>query len=667
MNTVRRNEILLAINELELSASDGHINQQKILEKCCEILMQNRDYCLIWVGKRDEDNKGITPLAALTSANIPDHDCMNLVEQVVIDMHEENPAAKALITGKQVVWQDVRKQKDCKALHEISLKTGFRACSAWPLKYKGIEYGVISFHSEKENFFNRKEVSFLQTVISDITLALRSQEINQQMQIERDFNREIIETMQALLVSVTPCGRILAFNQIAEQVTGYKEKEVIDCYWVDVLMGPDYRKVYQRRVSNVLKGEQSKMSFESCLLTKKKKKRFINWHASFRQSIEQGKVGMVLFGIDITSKIEAERELNQAVAQWENIFSALQDPALIVSMDSVIIDANPATFTAARKSRSEVIGKQVCEILHHGRLKGASCPLEDIIKEKHNRILETELQGLHGSYLLTVSPLYLQNSSRDAALLLARDLTEEEKIKAEAMRSAQLASVGELAAGVAHEINNPINGIINCAQIILDDPDDDESRELLRRVIKEGKRIASIVSNLLNLSRHNEESAKTVSIKKIIENCLELVRHRFKNDMIILDIQLPDDLPLVYCNAHQIQQVLLNILSNSRYALNEKYENAAPNKILTITGVKIERDKQPYVRLTLTDNGTGIEHDMIERVFDPFYSTKTKGKGTGLGLSISHGLMQENKGSLRIQSDPGKSTSLIVEIPISLE
>ncbi len=667
MNSERRNEILLAINELDLSGVNGRSDQTKLLEKCCNILMQNQEYCLIWAGKRDEDNSGITPLVAITSANIPNRDCMNLIEQVITDMHKDNPAAKALITREHVVCNDVRKQKESKALREISLKTGFRSCSAWPLRYKDVEYGVISIHSEKVGCFSREEVSFLQAVISDITLALRSQDMTQRMQIERDFNREIVDTMQALLVSVSPCGRIVSFNQTAEEVTGYTEKEVIDSYWVDVLMAPDYRKANQRRVSNVLKGEKNQMNFESCLLARDKSKRFIAWHASFRQNIEQGKVGMVLFGIDVTGKIQRNKELKQAVAQWENIFSAIQDPALIVSVDSVIIDANPATFTAARKLPSEVIGKQVCEILHRGRLKGASCPLEDLIRERHSRIIETELQGLHGSYLLTVSPLQLQNNSMEAALLVARDLTEEEQMKAESMRSAQLASVGELAAGVAHEINNPINGIINYAQIILDDPDDEESQELLKRVIKEGKRIASIVSNLLDFSRRRDESAETVSIRKIIDNSLELVLHRFKHDRIIIDLQLPDDLPLVYCNAQQIQQVLLNIFSNGRYALNAKYKNADPDKKFTITGTEVERNNKSYVCLTLTDNGTGIEHDTIERVFDPFYSTKTKGEGTGLGLSISHGLMKDNKGLLRILSDPGKSTSLIVELPISVE
>ncbi len=577
-------------------------------------------------------------------------------------MDVENPAAKALLTGKHVVCQDVRKA-EFKTLHEISIKTGFRSCSAWPLGYKGKEFGVISIHSEKLDCFTRDETSFLKTVAADISLALYSQDITKQMKVARDFNREIVDTMQALLISIAPCGNILSFNQTAEDVTGFKEEEVLGRYWVDILLSPDHRKSNQQLLSNVFKGEREQMNFESYLLTKDKHHKFIDWHASFRQNIEQGKVGLVLFGIDITDRIIAGQDLNRAIAQWENIFFAIQDPALIVSNDAIILDANPATFTAARKTEPEVIGHNICDILHLGRLEGTTCPLEKLIQTRQSRIIETELRGLHGHYLLTVSPLSMQNNNQEAALLVARDLTEEELMKAEAIRSAQLASVGELAAGVAHEINNPINGIINYAQIILDDPADSDTPDLLSRIIKEGKRVASIVSNLLDFSRRQEESPEEVSIHKIVTNCLELVSHQFKKDMIILDLQLPDNLPLAYCNAQQIQQVLLNLLSNARYALNKKYPGQDSNKKITFFGKTISINNTDYIRLTLTDQGTGIEHDLIDRLFDPFFSTKPKGEGTGLGLSISHGLIHDNNGYLKIASELGVSTSLIVELP----
>jgi len=665
MNSSRRNKILLAINELAASDSKAITSSTKLLEKCCKLLMQNQEYCLIWAGSRDVDGTAITPLVAMTSANIPEQDCMTLVEQVVTDMNESNPAAIALLSGTHVINQDVRNSDDFKALREISLQTGLRSCSAWPLNYKGIEFGVISIHSEKLNCFSEEEVSYLKTVIADISLALYSQEVTHKMLVERDFTREIVNTVQALLISISPCGKIITFNQKAEEVTGYKESEVVDKYWVDILMSDEHRKANQQFLSNVLKGEREEMNFQSCLLTKKRQKRCINWHASFRQDLEHGKLGLVLFGIDITGKLQGEQDLKQAILQWENIFSAIQDPALIVSTDSIILDANPATFTAARKTRSEVIGHRICDILHLGRAQDTECPLESLIANKQSRIIETKLRGLHGNYLLTVSPLHMPNNGEDAALLLARDLTEEELMKAEALRSAQLASVGELAAGVAHEINNPINGIINYAQIILDDPNDPDNTTLLERIKKEGKRIASIVSNLLDFSRRHEESPETVSIETIINNCLELVNHRLKKDIILLEMTLPKDLPLVYCNSHQIQQVLLNILSNARYALNERFPGQDPQKKLSITGQTITILKKAYVRITLKDNGPGIEQDLIDRVFDPFYSSKPKGEGTGLGLSISHGLMQDNKGYLRINSELGSSTTLIVDLPIS--
>jgi signal transduction histidine kinase len=119
------------------------------------------------------------------------------------------------------------------------------------------------------------------------------------------------------------------------------------------------------------------------------------------------------------------------------------------------------------------------------------------------------------------------------------------------------------------------------------------------------------------------------------------------------------------CNAQQIQQVLLNIMSNARYALNKRYPEPNPEKRITIEGRHVNQNEKPYIRLTVTDQGTGIEHDIMDRLFDPFFSTKPSGEGTGLGLSISHGLVHENKGFLRVSSEFGQSTSLIIDLPVA--
>ncbi len=660
----RRNKLLAAISELSVRA-DTHNNLNTLLQECCRILLEKEEFCLVWAGRRDADGNGITPLAALTTTRLPEKDCLILIEHVLTDMNETNPAACALLSGNRVIIQDNRVSLYSTALQEMVAKTGIRSCSAWPLLHQGQEYGVISIHSDQANAFTESEIDFLSLAIADISLALYSLEMRNKLEIERDFNREIIDTVQALLVSISPCGQILSFNAKAEEVTGYRLQEIYRKYWVDVLMAPEYRAQSQTLVSEILKGGNSNMNFQAPLLTKGQQLRTIKWHASIHTEVQENKVGIVLFGIDISEQLKVDQALNRALAKWENLFASIQDPALIVSSDNLILDANPATFAAARKIRDEVIGKKVCDILHGGRAAGAICPLEAQIQTRKSIINEAELRGLHGNYLITLSPLAPTQGHREATLLIARDLTEQEMMRAESMRTAQLASIGELAAGVAHEINNPINGIINYAQIILDEPDDPDNRDNLYRVIKEGKRIAGIVSNLLDFARRSEDSQISVQLHDILQNCLDLIEHQFKKDGIHLELDVDEALPSVLCNAQQIQQVLLNIMSNARYALNKRYPEANPDKRIYIHGEQVIHNNKGFIRLTIIDYGTGIEHDIMDRLFDPFFSTKPTGEGTGLGLSISHGLIMENNGFLRISSELGHSTSLIIDLPIA--
>jgi len=660
----RRNKLLTAISKL--SARDEKLDESRsLLQECCQIILDKEEFCLVWAGIRDADGSGITPLMALTSGSLPERDCMTLVEQVITEMNSSNPAARALLSGTPITIQDISICQQASALQAMAATTGVRSCSSWPLLHKGHEYGVINIHSDQAGAFTESEEEFLTLVMADISLALYSQETRKRLEIERDFNREIINTIQALMVSISPCGTILSFNAKAEEVTGYSLDEVYKKYWVDVLMAPENRAQCQHLLSEILKGNSNDMNFQAMLLTKDQEQKTINWHASIRPHIHESKVGLVLFGLDITQQIQADQALNRAISKWENLFASIQDPALIVSSENIILDANPATFAAARKTRAEVIDQKVCDILHGGRATGVVCPLETQISTRKSIINEAELRGLHGNYLITLSPLAQAEGQREATLLIARDLTEEELMRAEAMRAAQLASVGELAAGVAHEINNPINGIINYAQIILDAPDDSDNQSNLHRIIKEGKRVAGIASNLLDFARRHENSREPIVLQKVLQSCIDLIHHQLKQNRIILDLDVPDTLPQIMCNSQQIQQVLLNIMSNARYALNTRFPEASPDKRIIITAEPLIYKQKTYIRLIITDHGTGIEHDIMDRLFDPFFSTKPSGEGTGLGLSISHGLILENNGFLHISSEMGHYTSLIIDLPVA--
>jgi PAS domain S-box-containing protein len=244
------------------------------------------------------------------------------------------------------------------------------------------------------------------------------------------------------------------------------------------------------------------------------------------------------------------------------------------------------------------------------------------------------------------------------------DVTEQKKAEARTMRTSHLIALGELAAGVAHEINNPINGIINYSQILLNKSiEGSKEYDIAKRVIKEGDRIADIVSSLLSFARDRKEAKHPVSIHEIMSNSLALIELQLRKDGIELRIDIPPDLPYIIAHPQQIQQVFLNIISNSRYALNQKYNGAHEDKILEIIAETIMIDDDPYVQTTFFDKGHGISTGIMDKIMNPFFTTKPSGIGTGLGLSISHGIINDHGGRITLDSAEGEFTKIRIDIP----
>lgn len=647
-----RNRLLTAIREHSLCEPEEQ-SYPYIFQRCCDILAEAFHCNAVWAGDIDKEKSSLISFASSPPTTPADSLARNTLANLL---------SKRFGSDLSSFSTPLLLHLDKKEFSQT--KYSGHHCMIWPVGYQQRTYGFVVMHCKEQINICELKNEFITHVIDDIALALFSQDTALKLKVELDFNKEIINSIQALMVTISPCGTILSFNERAEQITGYKEEEIFEKYWVDVMTSPHNRLEFQKLFSETLKGSQPNINFNAPLLTKSGQERYINWHGSIRHNIEQGQVGLVMLGIDETENMAADQQLNMFTARWKKIFIAIQDPALVVSNDNRILEANPATCAAAKKRRAEVIGKRVCDILHHGHGGDNQCPLEQFIGYQKTRISEAELPGLHGKYMLTVSPLLEERGEINATLLVARNLTEEEVLRAEAIRVAQLAEIGELSSGIAHEINNPINGIINYAQIILDAPEDPEAGDHLRNIISEGKRIAGIISNLLDFARRREEVLAPSEIKIITSNSLQLVDHLLKKDGIICSVDFADSLPPLMCNEQQLQQVVLNMISNARFALNTKYPQPCPEKRLDIRGELRKKGNQDSIRLTFTDFGVGIKPEILDRLFDPFFSTKPKGEGTGLGLSISHGLVRDHGGYIRVQSKLGEWSRFIIDLPV---
>jgi signal transduction histidine kinase len=220
----------------------------------------------------------------------------------------------------------------------------------------------------------------------------------------------------------------------------------------------------------------------------------------------------------------------------------------------------------------------------------------------------------------------------------------------------RLASIGELASGLAHELNNPLTGVIGFSQLLLSKDLPDEIREDIKVIYSEAKRAADVVKNLLIFARKHAPVKQMVNINDVIEKVLTLraYEHRVENIQVVT--HFAPDLPLTMADYFQLQQVFLNIIINAEHFMLEAHRRGT----LTITTRRVGNS----IVASFADDGPGIAKEDLVHLFDPFFTTKEVGEGTGLGLSICHGIVTEHNGLLYAESQPGKGATFVVELPV---
>jgi two-component system NtrC family sensor kinase len=246
-----------------------------------------------------------------------------------------------------------------------------------------------------------------------------------------------------------------------------------------------------------------------------------------------------------------------------------------------------------------------------------------------------------------------------ASALRRREELLKEYARSKIMESERLAITGQLAAGVAHELNNPLQGIVAYAHLLLErQPDDSPMRASLQKIVNQAERCREIVRGLLDFSRPRAPQMKLTSVNAIIQECLSLVERQALFHNIEIKTDLQKDLAPVVLDASQMQQVFINIIMNAVEAMDG-------NGRLVVT-TRLD-DGGNFIEIAFTDTGHGIRPEDLERIFDPFFTTKAPGHGTGLGLAISQGIVQRHKGTISVSSQVGKGTTFTIRLPLTAE
>jgi two-component system NtrC family sensor kinase len=352
------------------------------------------------------------------------------------------------------------------------------------------------------------------------------------------------------------------------------------------------------------------------------------------------------------SELDRERSFNV------NIIESMHDGLFVIGLDDRVVRWNSALEGLYGVSPNAAAGRQLHELFDAAFLG----PLQAARKENDNAVLyRLPISSRHadGGRKLLVNvasaPLLTADGRRTGTIVILEDITSRVLLEEQLQISEKMASIGLLAAGVAHEVNTPLTGISSFTQMLLDgaDPDDPKTK-LLEKIERQTFRAAKIVNGLLNLARPAQVDATPVDLHAVVNDVLSLLEHQFRTANIQVRKDLSPEPPLMMAVEHKLQQVLLNLFLNARDAMPK-------GGWLSIT-TRLQ-DGQAIIRIG--DTGAGIQSDNLSRIYDPFFTTKPIGQGTGLGLSITYGIVREHGGVITCESTEDQGTVFTLTLPLT--
>ena len=361
----------------------------------------------------------------------------------------------------------------------------------------------------------------------------------------------------------------------------------------------------------------------------------------------------------LEEKVNERTELLiRAKRTWEQTFDAISDPLSIVDPERRIVRTNLAWAGAAQQDIRRVNGRTCHEALFGADERCPGCPLERTLATGQMGTVEVRPAVGGRTWRVVTFPMHSRGDhdrAPDRAVCHYRDVTEEKGIQRVLLQTEKMAAVGQLAGGIAHEINNPLGAILAFAQLALRDVDpESETCEFLQEIEEGALRCRDIVQNLLTFSRPSRPDDVTqMDLNGVVDRAAALLAHEFADARWHLVLHCAPGLPPAWGNRNRMQQVVMNLLTNAKAA------TPAGGAVTIETSL----DDAGRLAITVSDTGTGIADEVLPHIFEPFFTTKDEGKGTGLGLALSYGIVKEHGGTIEVDTAPGAGTTFRVVLP----
>jgi two-component system NtrC family sensor kinase len=479
-------------------------------------------------------------------------------------------------------------------------------------------------------------------------------DITDRREAERRY-RELFDNIQEGLFFSTPEGRFVEVNDALVAMLGYSSRE--ELLQIDIPTQVYFSPEERQRHAEAMEKDGHMRNFEATLRRKNGTPIYVLINA-FGMYDNLGRLlqirGLML---DVTGLHTYESELQRERDFSGKILSNTQSLILVADTAGLISYANRRWYEAGFEQR-ELLGRPLLELAAPGYVRPLADALQTILRGGQVDNLELQIMrgnGHAGQFSVNLSPMRDEQGNINSIVVVMTDITDSAELRDKLVHAEKMAAVGQLVSGVAHEVNNPLTAILGFADLLLENPDlPSTAIKDLRVILQEAQRTKQIVQNLLSFARQMPPQRNPVQLNLILRRTIQLRSYDFNSHGVDIVEHLDEGLPDVIGDAHQLQQVFLNILNNAYDAVHEIGRPARIEIMTTKAGDAVE--------VSFCDNGYGISHP--DRIFDPFFTTKEVGKGTGLGLSICYGIVKEHGGEILCHNNTdGQGATFIVRFP----
>ncbi|MDH4223956.1 MAG: GAF domain-containing protein, partial [candidate division Zixibacteria bacterium] len=683
---------LRVINQIGLKVT-SILEIESVLEEVIKLLHSELDYYGVTIGLLQEDRFIVKSAYVDSEGKSRIHnDNFALEEQSIVGWVAQN--------NKPLLVKDV--STDLR-YHYIEQLKETRSEVAVPIELQGKVLGVLDVQSNIIDDFEDEDIQLLQSIANQAAIALEnarlyadSEQKVQELSVLNEVGRVVNSTLdfdqllrhiyqQLKLVIDIPSFYVALFD---EKHNRLNFEILID---EEQQFSGDSAPIGEGAVSYVIKTKKPLLlnDFESDIdkLSLKlelvgKNKISPSWMgvpmmsgdkvlgvlviASYKKNAFTGED--LKFLINITNQaaiaiVNAQlfNQVSKGKREWEHTFDSITDLICLINPEYGIIRVNMVLAKKLGSQPEDIVGKKCYQIFHPGLNSPCQeCAHRQAMLTKKPHTLEIKSMAGDEFYLCSAFPRFNSEGEFIGSVYLLRDITEQKKLREQLVQSEKMAAVGQLVSGVAHELNNPLAGVMGYSQLLLMQNNlDSKTQSYLNKICKESDRAKNIVNNLLTFARKHKPEKQYLDINAILEQTVELRAYDLKVSNVLIKKNFNPQIPKTMADFNQLQQVFVNIINNAHQAILESKGQGE---------IRIYTEKcEDIIRIIFEDTGPGIPRENLNKIFEPFFTTKEVGRGTGLGLSISYGIIQQHGGKIYARSTPGQGATFIIELPILQE